>query len=549
LESKLAIIGIADIVGYSERMDTNPQAAISMVRKLQGALLEPVIATNKAEVLKRMGDGWIISFPSVTSALMTAMEVQRQLVVEDQVRLRFGLHVGELYVASDDFYGPVVNVAQRIQVESPPGGVMISQDLYRQAPTDLVSTFSDAGSFKLKNITLPVTLYQWRPAGVSGPFADEVPTIVVEEFEHFPDAGESSVIAGDLRDQLFLRLSQRTGVRVLDNAQSRKADAAYRLQGRIRMVGKQGRFSLSLISNETGSKVWSQIYNGDTSDIFKFCDQVVDRADSELRVQINQFDGQRVQHLPDQELSISELRSRAASLFHHYTIESLEHAQRLLQRGLRLNPHDPMAKAMYADAAVAIAAAKHEALPEDLREQLLKSLNEAIEASPRGDYIFWARSYFRLHVLSDIQGARQDVQRTLSISPAYAHGFELLALVDMLDADFEAALENIQKAISLNETDPILPYRHYISAICNCCSKEFDAAIQAIDRAIQLKPSVSQYVAVRAFCEKALGLDERSEASTRQLQQMVKTPSVLALRIPLPEQHSHLMRIVKDAMG
>ena len=304
-----------------------------------------------------------------------------------------------------------------------------------------------------------------------------------------------------------------------------------------------------MISNESGARAWGQIYDGNTSDIFKLCDEILDRADSELRVQINQFDSDRVRHLPDQDLSVSELRSRAASFFHHYSVDSIEHAVKLLERALRLNPHDPMAKAMLADALVATAAAKHETLSHDHEEQLLKALNEAVEASPRGDYILWARSYFKLHVLNDVRGSRQDVQRSLSLSPAYAHGFELLALVEMLDGNFKAAQEHVQKAISLNETDPILPYRHYISSICYCCIGEFQSAIEAIERAIQLKPSIAQYFALRAFCEQELGLESRAKVSIAEARKAEQAPSLLALRVPLPASHSHLMEIVKDASG
>jgi adenylate cyclase len=52
---------------------------------------------------------------------------------------------------------------------------------------DLAQLFKDAGSFKLKNIALPLTLFQWRPSGTAKPDAEDVPSIAVKAFEFVPE--------------------------------------------------------------------------------------------------------------------------------------------------------------------------------------------------------------------------------------------------------------------------------------------------------------------------------------------------------------------------
>ena len=79
---------------------------------------------------------------------------------------------------------------------------------------DLASLFTDAGSFKLKNIAFPVKGYQWRPVLNSTSGSGEVPTFAAELIQYAPNDAETESIAADLRDQLVLRLARRTGIRV-----------------------------------------------------------------------------------------------------------------------------------------------------------------------------------------------------------------------------------------------------------------------------------------------------------------------------------------------
>ena len=75
----------------------------------------------------------------------------------------------------------------------------------------------------------------------------------------------------------------------------------------------------------------------------------MDRADASLRLQINAFDGERVSRLPVDELSVSELRARAASHFYEASVEGHLQAVDLLDRALRMKADDPMSLAMRAE--------------------------------------------------------------------------------------------------------------------------------------------------------------------------------------------------------
>lgn len=534
MQSRIEVLMMADLVEYSRIMDESPDRALQAVRELKTTYLEPVADQHGGEVLKRMGDGWIFSYPSATSAVNCAMGVQTALSAHETIKLRMGAHVGEIVREDDDFYGPGANIAQRVQAEAPPGGLMISQDFHRQLPGELSSRFKDAGSFKLKNISAPHVLFQWRPSESSEARAEDLPTIAVEPFEFAPDDAETRVAAGDLRDQLLERLSRRTGIRVIDDHAGKRPTSAYQLRGRLRLSPTRGRLQLSMMQPHGDGAVWSESYDGDPSDIFAFCDDLVDRSDASLRLQINAFDGDRIAALPDDRLSVSELRSRAASSFYRVTLKDWQHAQDLMDRALRLKPDDAMSLAMRVEAVVHIAASGHNTIDEEEKLRLQKDVDAAIEASPRSDYFFWTRALLRVQVLRQPERALEDLQRTLKLSPAYAPAHECVGLCHMLMGDFEAAVKHLERAVELSEADPLWPQRVFLQTIAKLGAGEPEDAAATIAKAIQIRPNEQAFHLLQAECYRRAGEELAADAVQRSLSNPSHEPTILAPRPQLP---------------
>ena len=65
MRRQLAVILAADMVGYTRLMATDQLRTIDLVRSLREIWFEPKISEQGGEVLKRMGDGWLVAFGSV----------------------------------------------------------------------------------------------------------------------------------------------------------------------------------------------------------------------------------------------------------------------------------------------------------------------------------------------------------------------------------------------------------------------------------------------------------------------------------------------------
>src|SRR4029079_11917096 len=108
------------------------------------------IATHDGYEVKNQGDGFMLAFPDPVQALECAIEVQREFAArseeEDALRVRMGLHAGEVIAEEGDFFGKNVILAARIAAKATGGEILVSSSLKEAACPDEDDELSfDAG--------------------------------------------------------------------------------------------------------------------------------------------------------------------------------------------------------------------------------------------------------------------------------------------------------------------------------------------------------------------------------------------------------------------
>ena len=101
-------------------------------------------------MVKTTGDGLLASFDGPGRAIACAVSLREQLGDID-LRLRAGLHAGEVELRGDDVAGIAVHIAARIMAEAGPGEILVSRTVH-----DLVAgsdvALADRGSRRLKGV-------------------------------------------------------------------------------------------------------------------------------------------------------------------------------------------------------------------------------------------------------------------------------------------------------------------------------------------------------------------------------------------------------------
>lgn len=155
---KLAAIMFTDIVGYSSMMGSDEDEALNMLRENR-ALHKDLIRKHNGELLKEMGDGVLAMFPAAYDSLQCALAIQKAVVLQAKYKLRIGIHLGDITIEEDDVFGDDVNIAARIESIADPGGIYISESIYKTIRRRGNQPVHDLGELHLKNISYPIRVY------------------------------------------------------------------------------------------------------------------------------------------------------------------------------------------------------------------------------------------------------------------------------------------------------------------------------------------------------------------------------------------------------
>jgi adenylate cyclase len=127
-------IVFTDLEGFTRHTSQNgDEAAIELLGEHHRAI-GPIVRSRGGKVVKRIGDGLMLSFPSAESSVLAALELLE--VPPGPLRLRAGVHTGEAVVTADDLIGHDVNVAARVAAAAR-GGQALATVAVRDAVGDL----------------------------------------------------------------------------------------------------------------------------------------------------------------------------------------------------------------------------------------------------------------------------------------------------------------------------------------------------------------------------------------------------------------------------
>jgi adenylate cyclase len=174
---RLAAIMAVDVVGYSRLMGEDEAGTAQAVREHREAA-RPIVAGLGGRIVKTMGDGLLLEFPSVVAAVECAIAIQKLMAERNadapearRIVYRIGVSLGDVLIEGDDILGDGVNIAARLEGICEPGQVLISSTAFENVRGKIDANFVDLGEKSLKNIARPVRAYalQVGPPAATSP--------------------------------------------------------------------------------------------------------------------------------------------------------------------------------------------------------------------------------------------------------------------------------------------------------------------------------------------------------------------------------------------
>ena len=520
VKRRLAAILAADIAGYSRLMGQNDVATVHDLKGHQAVVL-PLVGEFGGRIIDTAGDGILAEFPSAIAAVECASQIQKVMAARNRnepenrrMQFRVGINLGDVIHDETRIYGDGINIAARLENIAQPGGICISEDVYRQIRDKLDLPCRDLGEQTLKNISRPVRVYALavstgdvdaKLSAVPPPLGLAQPSIVVLPFVNISGDRENEYFADGLSEELLNVLVKIRGLRVTSrtsafsfkgkdidiSAIAQKLGVAHVLEGSVRKSGKRVRITAQLIEVATDSHLWSNTYDRELDDIFAVQDDIAQSVVKELRSAL--FGGK-----PDaSESAAVKAEVHAAAKGRGANSEAYQLYLQGRFFGERMGQGDSRKAIEY-------------------YSQALKLDPQYAMAWVGLSRVYGNQAGFSLDldIAESFGKARQAAERALQLEPDLAEGHESLGLIRMAyDWDWEGADASLLRALELAPGDAQV-IRSRALLVGNLGRMEEGIAL--LRRAVGLDPlSVRLHRGLAMLCLRAGRADDAATAAAK----------------------------------
>ncbi len=507
-ERRLAAIMFTDIVGYTAMIQRDEIKALALLEEHR-QLLRGLFLQFGGREIETTGDGFLIEFTSAVAGVECALQIQKKLnernttaSPEAQIRLRIGLHVGDVMVQHNRPIGDVLNIASRIEQLAEPNGICISEDVARQIHNKVEATLISLGRPELKNVQVPLEIYRVAPLGAGATrhenklFAPNPKSIVVLPFVNLSPDPENEYFSDGLTDDIITHLSRLSDLKVISRTsamQYKKTSKSAReigrelgvttiLEGSVRRAGTRVRTTAQLIHAHTDVHLWAETYDRDLTDIFAIQSDVAHQIATALQATILPAEQKRLERKPTQNLEAYHFYLHGRYFFEKRTPEGLRKALEFFERAIEQDPRYALAYSGIADSYDMLS--NYGVMPS--KEAFAKAKIAAQRALDLDESL--AEAHASLAVIKsdyewDWEGAEREFKRAIELKPGYARARQWYAIHLAILGRHQEALHEIKRALEL---DPLALTINVNAGVCAFLRHDYDEAIQVLCKTVEL---------------------------------------------------------------
>jgi len=166
IKTKTLSIMFTDMKGFTVRTSTHSRKQLQHLLELQDEVIKPAIKHYDGNIVKTIGDAFMVSFESPTDAVLCGMKIQENVLnhnvrapSSDQIEVRIAINTGEVNIKDNDVFGEPVNVASRIEAIAEPNEVYFTESVYLSMNKNEIPT-AKVGYRKLKGIPEEIKVYK-----------------------------------------------------------------------------------------------------------------------------------------------------------------------------------------------------------------------------------------------------------------------------------------------------------------------------------------------------------------------------------------------------
>jgi class 3 adenylate cyclase/TolB-like protein len=462
-----------------------------------------VLPAHGGRLVKSLGDGMLLDFPSVRQATAAAFDLLARMprfneVVDPALRmhLRLGCHVAAVAVTDVDLFGDGPNLAQRLCALAGPGQLVASAAACDELLDGVDGLLQDMGECYVKHYDEPVRAYRVRPLDTAGlwtadPLAgvDLRPGIAVVPFQAL-DPGAAAV--GELlTDGINLQLGAAKHLRVVSRLSAtrcrggdlsleqigRQLGVQYLMEGSLRGTGDRLVLHWRLHALDRGEQLEAGEQCCALAELLQPDSPTVAALAGAVHDSLFRAEAARVRTRPLPQLDSYALLLGGIQLLHRAARSDFERSHQVLCHLAELHPRAPeprlwLAK-WYALRAV-------QGLTIDRAGDARRALDctaRALDADPDSAFGLAMEGFVHCHLTHDHERAEQRLDAALMRNPSETFGHLFRAVILGLRGEFHAGVQAAGQALATSPLDPARYLFDSIAAYLHLGTGEWDRAV------------------------------------------------------------------------
>ena len=535
MQRKFTTVLALDVVGFSKSMSIDEDRTLVNLQARR-KFVDQLIEQKGGRIFNTAGDSVLAEFPNPVDAVECGVQIQNKSVSinnqsdeADKMSFRIGLNMGEVLVSDGDLFGDAVNVAARLEAQAIPDGLCISESIFDLVNMKVKVSYEDAGELNLKNIGRPVRAYnvlKCRGATRGLISADAEPKVFIPQaeagsvaimlFKNLSNDDEQGYFCEGFSEDLISALSRYKSLLVISSNASfsysikektvsqigSELGVRYLVEGKVRKMGPKMRISVSLLSAEDESVIWSQNFDTTIDDIFDVQDEIVATIVAKL---VGKVESDQVKKLANKKPDVMEAYDLVLQglEFHRKSSVSAQNNKKALSLFTQATEVDPNYARAFAWKTCSLAN-NSEWFPNDMppnwMEDAFASVNRAMELDPDDPEAHRILGAIKLMFEGDMDKAIFHHKKAIEICPSDTFHLARYSVLLSYLGKPEEAMGQIEKALRINPFGSDLMFE--TQGVCGYLLKNYNEALSSFKN-MQIETRTSLFYA--AACHNCLG--------------------------------------------
>jgi adenylate cyclase len=539
-QRKLGAVMFADMTGYTAMMQED-EARATLLRQRQRQTLDTLIPAHRGTILQYFGDGTLSIFDSAADAVRCGIAIQNELQREPRVKLRIGIHSGDVVYDKEGIYGDCVNIASRIESLSVPGAVLFSAKVYDEIKNQRDIRAKPIGTFHLKNVKQAIEVFAASndglvipsPAEIHGKTTEPSPfkrrsvrmitllaggiiimlvvalllllpkkvsidSIAVLPLENLSGDSTQEYFVSGMHETLISELSKISALKVISRTstiQYKNRNVALRqiarelgvkalVEGSVIREGDSVRISVTLIDGQTDQNIWSDTFDRELQNILALYSEVAKKIAREIKITLTPKDKARLVSAPLVNTQAYQYYLIGRHHWNRRTIQSYRQAIDSYKKALDLDSSYALAYAALADSYIVLG--EQGGMQQQESRSLAKELiDKALVINPNLAEAHGSHAEWKLTYEWDWIGAETEFKKAIELNPGYAIAYQWYGRMLAFISRFEEALAQLAKA---KELDPLSPVIVAYTSQVYLYAKRYRESDEILKQALRLHP-------------------------------------------------------------